>query len=454
MNGKGHVTVVGSGIAGSMVSYALINAGYRVTLLERGPRVSALQSETIIAKGSFQKAGMPFLRPLYRERPGRRRYDRWLPGVIGGLAEFYQAVSLRFRHEDFALWPIGSDHLAPHYESAEKLMDVAVPQFEFPPITAQIAAAVRNRGMVPQSHPLAIKMASCVQCRNCNQIPCTFEARFSAARFMERNLAGRELFEQRQGEVLHVEETPTGTQLSLLGGERLSTDGAVLCAGAIDSAAILLRSGLGGEAAGRNLMLHGLATVQGLFRKAISRGRGFEKYISVFDHYLDDTGVRGIIQQDQLPAIEHLREKLPSLLYRLVDRAYDHLAKLLIIVADEARSQNRVELAPDGKLSVVHDFSDRDRTRMAFLAARAGEILKAAGAIQVHTVENKSIFHACGTTRMGTDPRSSVTGLDGRIHGTRRLFVGDAGTFCSSGGVNPSLTIAANALRIGEGLTL
>ena len=58
--------------------------------------------------------------------------------------------------------------------------------------------------------------------------------------------------------------------------------------------------------------------------------------------------------------------------------------------------------------------------------------------------------HACGTCRFGTDPKSSVLGPDNKVWGTDNLYVVDASFFPSSGATNPSLTIAANALRVAD----
>ena len=60
------------------------------------------------------------------------------------------------------------------------------------------------------------------------------------------------------------------------------------------------------------------------------------------------------------------------------------------------------------------------------------------------------IAHACGTCRMGTDPANSVVDRDNRAHDLDNLFIVDSAFFPSSGGTNPSLTIAANALRVAE----
>ena len=58
------------------------------------------------------------------------------------------------------------------------------------------------------------------------------------------------------------------------------------------------------------------------------------------------------------------------------------------------------------------------------------------------------LAHVCGTCRFGDDPQTSVLDRNNRAHGIDNLYVVDASFFPSSGGTNPALTIAANALRV------
>ena len=59
-------------------------------------------------------------------------------------------------------------------------------------------------------------------------------------------------------------------------------------------------------------------------------------------------------------------------------------------------------------------------------------------------------YHHMGTTRMGTDPRASVTDADGRVHGLANLWVAGSSLFPTGGWANPTLTIVALALRSAE----
>ena len=60
--------------------------------------------------------------------------------------------------------------------------------------------------------------------------------------------------------------------------------------------------------------------------------------------------------------------------------------------------------------------------------------------------------HHIGTTRMGSDPHTSVVNADGRVHGVRNLYIVGASTFPTSSQANPTLTIVATALRLADHL--
>jgi choline dehydrogenase-like flavoprotein len=62
------------------------------------------------------------------------------------------------------------------------------------------------------------------------------------------------------------------------------------------------------------------------------------------------------------------------------------------------------------------------------------------------------VAHQNGTARFGADPRTSVLDVDCRMHDVDNLYVVDSSFFVSSSAVNPTLTIIANALRVGDHL--
>jgi choline dehydrogenase-like flavoprotein len=79
-------------------------------------------------------------------------------------------------------------------------------------------------------------------------------------------------------------------------------------------------------------------------------------------------------------------------------------------------------------------------------------VQKRAGALVFFTWDVTTFSHAVGTVRMGDDERTAPLDPDCRFRGLENLWVTDGSVFPTSGGVNPSLTISANALRVGRAI--
>ncbi|MEO1606424.1 MAG: GMC family oxidoreductase [Pseudomonadota bacterium] len=61
-------------------------------------------------------------------------------------------------------------------------------------------------------------------------------------------------------------------------------------------------------------------------------------------------------------------------------------------------------------------------------------------------------WHQLGTMRMAASPTAGVTDPDGRVHGAGALYVASGATFPTGGRANPTLTIVALAIRLGDHL--
>lgn len=68
-------------------------------------------------------------------------------------------------------------------------------------------------------------------------------------------------------------------------------------------------------------------------------------------------------------------------------------------------------------------------------------------------IPQQAVAHQCSTCRFGTDSQTSVLDLNCRTHDVENLYVVDSSFFPSNSGVNPTLTIMANTLRVGDHLT-
>lgn len=139
---------------------------------------------------------------------------------------------------------------------------------------------------------------------------------------------------------------------------------------------------------------------------------------------------------------------------------YHRSLTVLVCTDDEPSPENGVTLADDwpadehGRVpKVAYEPTPRSLENQDWLAAKATEILRGAGARTVHRtrVAGALLTHLMGTLRMGSDPRASVVDGGGEAHEVAGLFVGDSSTFPNGlGGPNPTLTTQALATRVAE----
>jgi choline dehydrogenase-like flavoprotein len=130
---------------------------------------------------------------------------------------------------------------------------------------------------------------------------------------------------------------------------------------------------------------------------------------------------------------------------------------MIAIAEDRPNAENRVALAagPPNRFgmpsaTITHRYDGRDTAARDALVGAARRILREAGAMPVMFPYNVQTFsHAVGTVRLGVDPSRSPLDERGAYRGLDNLYVTDGSALPRSGGVNPSLTIAANALRTG-----
>ena len=484
--------VIGSGFGGAATAHALAAAGADVLLLERGGRVKRDDLDwdqwEILVKQRY-RGDAPLLVKQYRDRNYRPLHEA---ETVGGMSIFYGGASLRLRPNDFAQWPISYADLEPYYARAEELLEVhgdaEQDPFEPPRSAAypfrsiglthpaqRIHGAAAKLGYAPFRVPLAINFRRherplCIKCITCDGFPCKLEAKNDVATILlqtARERAPRVMpgvavarLVEKSGRIAAVDcvEKSTGKRFTV--APRL----AVLSAGALHSPAVLLRSGLEGyehcRFIGRFLMRHANAVVSGLFPFKTNPEQIFHKQLCFTDFY-EDLRARlgtatGVIQDVYTPRPEVIGHFAPRGLRWLARLASPNLQNLLCVAEDDPQLENRVELAPETDphgmelVRVTHRYTREDRERRRHLVVRARKILRAAGSLAAYVRLIPSFSHAVGTVRFGRSPGESVLDENCRFRGVDNLFVVDGSFMPTSGGVNPSLTIAANALRVSD----
>ena len=498
MKWTGDAIVIGSGFGGGMAAHALVNAGQRVLMLERGGWVAR-------GTGNERDHGVSVVARAYEtEAPyqvaaGGRRYRSGSWSCVGGQSVFYGGALYRFRKQDFehhdeivgdsgAEWPFGYEELEPFYGKAEALLAVSGDSGDDPtepPRSAPyphrssplansaraIAGAATRLGLTPSRIPLAFSYAErgsrrpCITCGAHEKCECASDVKYDIATGMIPELV-------RQGMTLRpnmlcVRLLRTGSRITAvecvnrLTGERESFTAPriILGAGALATPHLLLASNLAsvnsaGGVLGRYLTRHCNAVVYGVYARRPNPTRELDKQIAFFDFY----GTAGCIQQ-MTPPEDLVRAYLPRIVRTPAAKVLSYSSGLLVIAEDQPRKQNGVHVDWSktdryGRptLHVQHTYSARDKVAASELIAQSKRVLSETGAWFSFVRSIETFSHALGTVRMGTDDRSSPLDENGRFRGLDNLWVVDGSALPRSAGVNPSLTIAANALRIGAHL--
>jgi choline dehydrogenase-like flavoprotein len=271
----------------------------------------------------------------------------------------------------------------------------------------------------------------------------------------------------------------TGVEAVTDGGHRLlvRARAVVAAAGAIETPALLLRSGLGGQV-GRHLHLHPGTAAMGLFEAPVRWWEGtlqarwsaeLRRRLGPYAPVFETVPVHPGTAAAALPwrsAADHraLMERSANL--------------SLVGVLGRDTSAGRVRVDRDGSPRVRWRLNAADEAHLAAGLAAAGEVLAAAGAGEVFSLHRRRLafrpgapgahrawaeatrragfaggrvalfsYHQMGSCRIGADPATSAVGPDHQAHEVEGLYVADASLFPTASGVNPMLSVMALAHR-------
>jgi choline dehydrogenase-like flavoprotein len=487
MNNDRHydVIIVGTGAGGGTLARKLAPTGKRVLLLERGDYVPREKdnwsTRAVNVEGKYQT------KEVWRDRDGKPLHPH-TNYCVGGNTKFYGAALFRLRRQDFCAvrhhggispaWPISYDELEPYYTEAEHHYHVHGERGEDPtdppasgpyphpaishePRIQQLADDFTAAGLRPFHTPLGVqlderdrKASKCIRCNTCDGFPCLVYAKSDA------QVLGVDPALEYPNVCLmtnaYVERLETGGSGREITGVVVRQNGAtatytadivVVSCGAINSAALLLRSandrhprGLanGSDTVGRHYMGHVNSVLM-----AISKCPNpviFQKTLSLNDFYFgsDDWEhpmghisfvgkLDGVTLSAGAPAIA------PGF---TLDLMANHSLDFWLTSEDLPDPENRVTLDREG--NIVLSYRPNNEEGHARLTAKLKELMQRQTRCAVHG-------HDC---HQGLFSRSLFVGQ----HELDNLYVVDGSFFPSSGAVNPALTIMANALRVGDHL--
>jgi choline dehydrogenase-like flavoprotein len=263
----------------------------------------------------------------------------------------------------------------------------------------------------------------------------------------------------------------SGTRLTV----RAST--VVIACGAIESPALLLRTGIGGANVGEHLRLHPTVAVTAYYDEPQNWVWGGPQ--TALSHQFADTGEGyGFLIESAQATTGLFSGAVPwrsGADHKRRMREWDHAAPLIALVRE--RGAGRVTIDPAGNAVVHYPIGDElDRAHLKHGVEQLVRIHDAAGAREIvgsglrasdwargddleafiaelnvlEIVPREYVTfsaHQMGTCRMGRDPATSVANPWGELHDTPGVWIGDASAFPSASGTNPMATIMALARR-------
>ena len=502
------VIIIGTGAGGGTLAHKLAPSGKRILLLERGgylPREPEnwdsnevfLKSRYVTTERWIDKNGTPF-------RPHAQYY-------VGGNTKFYGAILFRFRERDFGeirhhggispAWPIEYSDLEPYYAEAEKLYLVHGQTGEDPteplrsgpfphpavshePRLQQVHDDLLGAGLRPFHLPVGVDLdesdpekGRCVRCAKFDGFPCLTDGKADAHVCCVRPaLLHDNVTLETHAKVTRLETDASGRTVTRVvvdrGGheETFSGDIVVVSCGAVNSAALLLRSaseqhpnGLANssDVVGRHYMAHLNSAVI-----AISQSPNetkFQKTLGLNDYYFGADDVEyplGHIQTLGKTDKNILKAGAPWFAPGLaLDYLARHAIDFWLTTEDLPLPHNRVTVDRQGQIHLAKTYANTEPHERLL-----GKLKGLLGVMGCHDtaiprwsvlgqqIPIAGIAHNCGTIRFGGDPATSALDVNCKAHDLDNLYVVDTSFFPSSTAVNPALTAMANALRVGDHL--
>jgi choline dehydrogenase-like flavoprotein len=411
-------------------------------------------------------------------------------------------------------WPLSYEDFEPFYAEAEHLYhvhgaagedptdgprssDFPYPAIRHEPRIQELSDDLERLGLHPSHLPLGVLLdqdehgdathtSACIRCNRVDGFPCMVNGKADAQLVcVDPALEHPNVTLVTDARVTRLETDAAGREVTAVVAEladgspaRFSGDVVVVSCGALNSALLLLGSwsdthprGLanGSDQVGRNYVRHNNTAVIALSRTP--NPTRLQKTLAMNDWYLkgeDWDYPWGSIQMLGKSDGEQLRAMAPHFVAwgaklapgGILEDIARHGVDFWMSSEDLPRSDSRITLDKDGtvRLNLAKDNNLEGLARMrkkfdSMLADLGFHKKSHQRGVYLHEGMNiAATAHQAGTVRFGTDPATSVLDVNCKAHELDNLYVVDSGFFVSIGAVNPTLTIIANALRVGDHL--
>jgi choline dehydrogenase-like flavoprotein len=500
------IIIIGTGTGGSTMAYKLAPTGKKILILERGGFIPKEKENwdphEVVTKGRYRP------NEEWQDQDGKP-FNPFIHYNVGGNSKMYGAALFRFRESDFdevnhyggvsPAWPFGYDTLNKYYDDAEQLYcvhgkrgadpseppaNMEYPQQPLPyePLIQDLERKLKKLGLQPFPLPMGVKLPqdysaieAPVVLENFDGFPDLTDSKADGQVICLRPaLVNKNVTLRTQAYVEKLETDHSGKKVSsvivIINNERIVFTGdiVIVACGAVNTAALFLRSkndqhpdGLANSSdqVGRNLMLHHNGCLVAFTKK--KNDCVFQKSLGIADFYhgAEDSplplGEIQLMGRNDPDTILWLAEKLYP------GKSYAELKEMTIdfwlTAEDLPDPDNRVTLRKDGGIKV--SYTRNNYTAYEKLKEKLKKTFEQLGEIDPdykdtqwngYDLDISGMSHQNGTMRFGTDPFNSVLDLNCKPHDLDNVYVVDASFFPSCGAFNPALTIAANALRVGE----
>ena len=483
--------VIGTGAGGAVAAARLAESGHDVLMLEAG---------SLLGASDFDEREGPLTERLYAEGGSRATGDLsfsvFQGAAVGGGTTINWLVMLRTPEHVLEEWRLRhgvegmtTAEMAPVFDLVEREVHARrVPDDAHSPNNRIILDGARRLGWRAQA--TVINAKGCVRSGFCG-VGCRYGAKQGTlVTFVPRALAaGARLVADARAERIEIVERAAGkmprkrvhaTLLDPATGRpraRFVVDApvVVVAGGAVETPALLQRSGMGGGGVGRFLRLHPTTAVAARYDRPIHPSAGIPLSAVCDEFARSDANGYGFWIECAPTHPMLAGAALPGVgaPHRALMEQYPALGVLIGLTRDGAereRSSGDVRIGRDGGPRIRYCLTRADARHVAESVVASARLHLAAGAREVITLHGDAprirdereleavrqldmgpnrigMFsaHVNGTCRMGTDPRTSGTNTDGERHGVRGVFVADGSLLPTAPGVNPQETIMAVA---------